>query len=443
MLERHTLIDLGDVDEQTRDIFRLLQPALVPARSFPGVLSLEVQLGLITMSPTSIAENHNVLTLSELERIVAPQSGLDGTISAFHKRLTTSPRDVDHLVDIEKNGCRLFERYPGVLSTQYEFHCATKSGDLVIVSIDDHGATKINRPPKVLGSVHMSFPTHFWDAAVILQGHMEQFKSVDLEIARAAQHIIDNLFIDHLRVQGNRTRVKLQTRCDGYLTINKVWSKQVTRYRCLESTDDGSWTTGLCLQVTEWQDLFISPRLVESDVVEAECTSLGEMVQAHRQWWEASLVSPGIDAVLEENANLSPGEYTTKWKANDLMGTSPASVSIEQSPSSIAIAIGSAGLGALIRLAAIVVENIDTVGYHNAGPLLDLARTASSELSSVESTPLAASRPASGASRRGSKPRTPRDGDGSRFANVVASKGVRGLVRRILNSGEKEMVGGV
>lgn len=151
-------------------------------------------------------------------------------------------------------------------------------------------------------------------------------------------------------------------------------------------------TQDIFLQIIEVQDLLIGSSTSDSQAVRARCAPLPEMHKKDRQWYEVSLVSPAIEAILKANANVEIGERTDDWRSPDLLGKDamlasdndiPASelgdTSMALSPplSPVATAIGKAGLGELLGLTKTVVEKIDGIGFFNYGPGVEAVRVAS------------------------------------------------------------------
>jgi hypothetical protein len=92
------------------------------------------------------------------------------------------------------------------------------------------------------------------------------------------------------------------------------------------------------------------------------------MGKSGRMWYEVSLVSPAIEAILRANTTLEVGERTDDWRSIDLFGNDAAFLGDDPSTMSpVATAIGNAGLGELFRLTKTVVEKMDGIGYWNSG----------------------------------------------------------------------------
>ena len=135
------------------------------------------------------------------------------------------------------------------------------------------------------------------------------------------------------------------------------------------------------LQVTEVQNLMIGISATDPRAVRARCATLLNMLKTGRQWYEVSLVSPAIEAILKANADLELGERTDDWCSTDLFGndaslvceqpTGSAETQVPIPPSPVASAIGDAGIGSLLRLAKKIIGKMDGVGYWNYNPQAD------------------------------------------------------------------------
>ena len=88
------------------------------------------------------------------------------------------------------------------------------------------------------------------------------------------------------------------------------------------------------------------------------------MIRTGRQWYEVSLISPAIEDLLKSNASMEVGERTEDWRSSDLLGKD-ASLLSPLATTPVSSAVGSAGIGELLRLTQTVVEKLDGVGYWN------------------------------------------------------------------------------
>ena len=366
-----------------KDFFHVFKPVLDASRCYPGALSLEFRLGLILVPPLSSSYKSKSINLEQLQRTFLPKRGLPAPATTLFNRLTASPADIDHIINIQSNGHRYFDSNATDSEIKYEFHCETKEGDLVI-TIDASGDAEMGPPSQLLGSVHVSVPGHVWDAGAVIQGHMKHGLGLGPEIEEAAQYIVTNLW-----VAPNRTRVRLFTRAPkDHVSIKKILLKRYSLHRYFYHPSVPSVKakadSGLRLKVAETQDLPIIRHPIGRNVIEASCGPLDEMVKANRQWWEVSLVSPIVNRFLASNELLQPGE-SPDWSVEDLFGLeksllchetarqsrSPdvAAPSVDspgtQAQSQFAASIDLAGIGYLFRVTKQVIKQIDAVGYWN------------------------------------------------------------------------------
>ncbi|TQB75488.1 hypothetical protein MPDQ_002781 [Monascus purpureus] len=403
------------MDDYIKHLFEALKPILDAAEYFPGTLTLECQVGLILIPllPKTYREN-TLISTSEWNRIFQPRNGLPPPTTKFINRLTTSGADVDYIVDMKRSKAegkaRLFEQEYTDYSVVYEYHCRTNADQILIITIDETGKFSVRGSTKTLGAVNLHFPRQTWDASIVVSGVMEH-NSVNLEkdIRDAVQYIIDSLW-----VQPDRSLSRIFTRVpkDNKLAIEKVFMKRWTRHRYIRlgdalkdtdtlspedrgaetveksetysSVDQTSATSqssienqDIFLQIMEVQDLFLGTNPLDPQAVRANCAPIREMVEKGRQWYEVSVVSPSIEAILKANSNLEMGERTDDWRSLDLLGNDASIVLPDSNAtarpalSRVASVIGDAGLGEMLRLTKMVVEKIDGIGVFNVGPYID------------------------------------------------------------------------
>ncbi|KAJ5183752.1 hypothetical protein N7492_001368 [Penicillium capsulatum] len=388
--ERHS-IGRGVSTERRRQIeslFRALKPLLETAGEYPGILSLEFQLGLVLIPRPPQKLEGRYKDVERLQTKLSPRAGLPAPATVFFERLTTSAADIDYIVDLEVNGVRLFATQPDLREVRYEFHCESKGGDLVVNVYPDRGGNhlEILTPSELLGSVHISFPGHVWDAAAALRGQMKQSHGID----RETEDRVKNLF-SALWAKPEEGRVRLHTHIpDDKLSVKKVLVKRCTRYRHCRREDIklGFYADqDLFLQVTETQDLIINH--YKGGHIEAYYAPDSQMISEQRQWWEASIISP----VLNSSLNPEKGRQNTllkPWEVSGLLGSDRGLVSndIDDSAQTAFTAekvgpAGPAGLGGLLDLTDAVVKNIDGVGYWNSGPCATPSRTSTTHDAAV------------------------------------------------------------
>lgn len=352
--------------------FIVLKPMLTAAECYPGPMTLEIQLGLLLMPAFSSADQDQQMSFAQLQRLFLPLNGTRPPSTTFINRLTTCPADINYIVDLHVKGRRLFDQTIAESCVQYEIYCRTENGALLIITIDSGGDTIVSRPKVFLGSVHLSFPGNIWDAAAVLRGHAEYDLMPNTEIGDAVNHIVNSIW-----VEPNRSLVCLHFHMPkAVLEVQKVFMKRWTRHRYVTSSEEHTDANhDLLLQITETQELLLSVNPLDSNAVGASCAELTEMVSTGRQWWEVSLVSPVINMLLKANGSLQPGDRTQDWTAAELLGRD---MEISTTSTPVANAIGSGGLGDLLRATKIVVENIDPVGYYNNGPGAEMAKSVGS-----------------------------------------------------------------
>lgn len=411
-----------------KSVFEALKPALDAAEYFTGPLTLEIQLGLILIPLLPKTYDEGLISLSEWTKIFQPRNSLPAPTTKFINRLTTTGSDVDHIVDLKTSKAdgkrHLFEQEYTEYNVSYEFHCRTTADKPFLIAVDEQGRHSIRKPATALGAVNLHFPRQTWDASAVLGGIVEHIVGSDPELEEAVQHLVDNLW-----VQPDKSLVRIFSRLPkgNKFVIEKVFMKRWTRHRHIrpDSTTPAPAAPAaaaaarnpspenapspspppfpdteqdIFLQITEVQDLLIGSSTSDSQALRARCAPLPEMHKKDRQWYEVSLVSPAIEAILKANANVEIGERTDDWRSTDLLGKDAllfsenpvpelggsggdgdgsASMALSPPLSPVATAIGKAGLGELLQLTKTVVEKIDGIGFFNYGPGVEAVRAAS------------------------------------------------------------------
>ncbi|KKK23914.1 hypothetical protein P175DRAFT_0469446 [Aspergillus ochraceoroseus IBT 24754] len=367
----------ASMNEYIKSFSEAIMPILEAAEAFPGTLTIEIQVGLILVPLLPKTCSEGSMSPSEWSRIFQPRNGLAAPTTKFCNRVTAFGSDIDRIVDIKTSRSgeksRIFEQEYSEYHVSYEYHCRTKSDQLLLIVIDEQGKYSIQNPGAMLGAVNIHFPGQTWDARAVVSGSTEYRSGTNPEFEEAAQYLIN-----HLWIQPNKPQIRIFS-ClprGGLLTVEKVLMKRWTRHRLIQENDPAKDQNGqdLFLQVMEAQELFLG---VTQSPVHQPLRARGgppwDMARRGKMWHEVSLVSPLIEAMLKANANLEVGEQTNDWRSTDLFGKDDA-LPPNQLPNPLsptAAAIGGAGLVGLFRLARTVVEKIDWAGYWNQGPFSD------------------------------------------------------------------------
>ncbi|EGD85755.1 hypothetical protein H112_06676 [Trichophyton rubrum D6] len=387
-----------------KDLFGCLKPVLDAIQYFTGTLSVEIQLGLILTNSVSKLHTGRTLDLKAWNALFRPRHGLPGLTTVFNQFLTTSGTDIDYFfklgVEDESDTQPYFEEEPTTSQVCYEFHCQTKDSTDIVIVIDESGAVTINRPEFVLGAANIHFPLNIWDLRVTVKGTQEYIAAPESGIADTVKCIVDNLY-----VPPDRTRVILFTRVpeDSALRITKILMKRTTRHKyvgkyVLENSEpSGSdCEQPLFLQITEVQRLISGNNPMDKNAIRVRSIGSEAMVEGSRLWFEASIVSPAIEKVLQANKNLTVGERVDSWRSDDLLGAEShfgGNITETDRPDEFLTTagrtIGSSGIGNLFRVAKKVVEKIDVVGWANYTPTNFIQDKYPSPLASAGAGPFA------------------------------------------------------
>ncbi|KXG52154.1 uncharacterized protein PGRI_084380 [Penicillium griseofulvum] len=361
------------IHDSTENLFHFLEPVLDSVRSFPGTLSLQIEFGLIfTPSlPASIKERE--MSYREVHQLFFSKHDLTPPPISFFKRLTSSPADIDYLIDLEVHGSRLFDQKYSHRGVKYEFWCRAGPSRIIIISVNEHGHAMIRYPESSLGTVHLSFPSQVWDTAAKVQGFIEYITGADPDLEEAARTMAKSI-----RVEPNNQQLRILVRLpkDSKIRIDQAFMERWSRhpYRSAKSKD-------LFLQISETQELFGTTSILDPEIKVYQNAPLEKMVKDGKQWWQASIVSSRVDEIMKSNSFLEPGERNESWCATDLLGADVTNIipSAENPElSTLGAKVGHSGIGAMFQLAKTVVQKIDAVGYWNRGPASIDKRTTTS-----------------------------------------------------------------
>lgn len=351
------------VHDSTESLFRFLQPILDAVRSFPGTLSLQFQFGLMFMPSLPASTKEREMSYREVHQLFFSKNNLAPPPTSFFERLTSSPVDIDYLIDLEANQSRLFDQKYSHRGVKYEFWCRVGPNRTIVISVNEYGHAMIRYPEVSLGTVHFSFPSQVWDAAARVQGFIEYITGADPELDEAARTMAKSI-----RIEPNNKHLRMLVRLPpaSKIKIEKVFMERWSRhpYRSERSKD-------LFLQISETQELLATPSILDPGIMVLQNAPLEKMVKDGKQWWQASIVSSKVDYIMKSNSFLEPGDRNESWCATDLLGADITNIipsAANQELSTLGAEVGHSGIGAMFQLAKTVVQKIDAVGYWNRGP---------------------------------------------------------------------------
>ncbi|KAL4786645.1 hypothetical protein BJX76DRAFT_355002 [Aspergillus varians] len=371
----------ASVGEDIRRLFAELEPTLEAAEAFPGILTFEIQFGLVIIPLMPKTCNDNLISPTEWSKIFQPRSGMIAPTTKFISRLTACGSEVDHIVDLKTSKAegkfRMFDQEYTEYKINYEFHCRTKANELLIIAIDEQGGYTIQNPKSVLGAVNMHFPRKIWDARAAIGCAAQYRPGSHPDLEEVAKYIADRLWIPAEK----NIRIHTSLPKGSKISIEKVFMKRWTRHRYLRPGEalgrdnQTGESQNIFLQVLEVQDLFIGIGAQESSDnqhVRARYTKTEEMIQRGKVWYELSLVSLAIETILKTNARLEVGERTEDWRSADLFGDTAAFLTGQSAKfpgTPVAAAIGAGGIPELFQVAKAVVDKMNGVGACNRGPM--------------------------------------------------------------------------
>ncbi|KGO78303.1 hypothetical protein PITC_059160 [Penicillium italicum] len=351
------------IHDSTENLFRFLQPILDSVRSFPGTLSFQIQFGLMFMPSLPASTKEKEMSYREIHQLFFSKNNLTPPPISLFERLTSSPADIDYLIDLEANQSRLFDQRYSHRGVKYEFWCRAGPNRTIVISVNEYGHAMIRYPEVSLGTVHLNFPSQVWDAAARVQGFIEYITGADPELDEAARTMAKSI-----RVEPNNKYLRMLVRLPpaAKIKIEKVFMERWSRhpYRSEKSKD-------LFLQISETQELLVIPSILDPGILVLQNAPLEKMVKDGKQWWQASIVSSKVDGILKSNSFLEPGDRNESWCATDLLGADITDVlpsTANQELSTLGAEVGYSGIGAMFQLAKTVVQKIDAVGFWNRGP---------------------------------------------------------------------------
>lgn len=351
--------------DRQKTVFHLLEPILNSARGFPDRLALEIQIGLVLIPPTQPV---GPLNIADFRGYFHPATGLPPPKTVFNNRLDMSEKDIHNLVRLRADDRDIFDVKSFNDSLDFEFHCSLGRGDpkdsfIVTIFNDEH--TRTSKSEVLLGNIHLNFPDHAWDAAIVLNGqpgHVKNPAQVEQGIRFMTRSFRKYLSDAGVRIEAIIPRPPFK--------IEKVIMKQISRYRYLREGNKDT-KEDLYLKTTDIQELLVTISGHEDTVLKAASPLSSANLDQPQHWREVSLVSSATEEALESNWKLELGSQTHRWNTATLFGQgmAPVSSSAASSPDSL---IDAPGLWSLFGLAEMVVKNMDEIGSRRKSKTLDV-----------------------------------------------------------------------
>ncbi|QQK47541.1 hypothetical protein Pdw03_5176 [Penicillium digitatum] len=362
------------ITDSIESLFSFLQPVLESVRSFPGTLSFQIQFGLMFMPSLPASTKEKEMSYGEVHQLFFSSNDLIPPPISLFERLTSSPSDIDYLIDLEANQSRLFDQRYSHRGVKYEFWCRVGPNRSIVISVNEYGHAMIRYPEVSLGTVHLNFPSQVWDAAAKVQGFIEYITGADPELDEAARNMAKSI-----RVEPNNTQLRMLVRLPpaSKIKIEKVFMERWSLHPSLSEK-----SKHLFLQISESQELLAIPSIFDPGIMVLQNAPLGTMVRDGKQWWQASIFSSKVNGILKSNSFIEPGERNESWCATDLLGTDITNIfphTANQGLSTLGAEVGYSGIGAMFQLGKAVVQKIDAVGFWNRGPASVEQRTNTSK----------------------------------------------------------------
>jgi hypothetical protein len=353
--------------DSTKTFFKSMGPLLDRVRIFPGVFTLEIYLGLVSIVNATASTQEREMTYQEVQDLFFSQHSLEPPSTSFFDRLTSSPADIDYLVGMKIKDKPLFDQKVSFRGIRYEFDCTDHLAKAFTISVDPHKNTTIRRPRINLGSVSMSFPAQVWDASAVIHGFAGFSLKPDSKLGIAVKKMVDSIWIDP---ESQTFQMLLRPPPGEILKINAIVVERRTSHRWMSEQ-----SKQIYLKVTETQVPSLTRSVLDSDILVATSASHEEMIKHGKKWWQASITSVEVENALKPKKPIKLGTCNDLWDASDLLGADIRLLDPTAELSTLGTTIGQSGIGAMFRLAKIVVEEIDAIGSSNQGPAYRIRNT--------------------------------------------------------------------
>ncbi|KAH8692190.1 hypothetical protein BGW36DRAFT_431412 [Talaromyces proteolyticus] len=345
--------------DQVNDVFRALEPTLVDAKCFPGILQLEVHLGLIILSPlpSRQEQDEGKLSVKDWYEIFRPENNLPVPSFWVFPKFSATGTDVDSLVDLTLPGDekqRLFEKKTFDRGIMYEFHCSSRHGNEFLITLDETGKASIRLPEVMLASSNIHSPHSTWDLTAIFKGWPNFRKGRDAKLDEAI-----NTFVDEIWLQpGSSINVFCNEPTDGLFSVNEIFLKRWTLHKHTASSlsDDR-----IMLKITEVQKFVIgrNPDCPTRMRGRIPLKRRNEWATKKILWFEVSVISAAIESLFASNADLELGRKTQKWNPTDILRDEVVDLAQSNDSSPVAEIIGAASFGNMLRVGKQVLTSMN------------------------------------------------------------------------------------
>lgn len=278
-------------------------PMLQSARSFRGVVKLEVDIGRIFVKnqtlPSAIATGRP-FSSNDWSLMFSTQGGITETL--FTNLLQVSDRDIATLSDLKQpDGRRMFAEGSSRTSIKYQFLCGAKLEDEdLILEVNNSGDIQVLSTEHVVGAIQWHYPKRQWDARLAVKTTEQVSDYYD-----AVEAITKTLSVTP---SANQKTVKLSAALGNTgLYFKSVRMVREADFCCLADPD-------LVMSCTEVQSLGPVRERNRYSSLQRDTAALrkdGEM------WWEVKLRSLKTVGQLQQNEKLCLGDLAS-WTAGDI-----------------------------------------------------------------------------------------------------------------------------
>lgn len=338
-------------EEQCRKLIPQLEKLFEISRAFNGELSFQAQLGQVLVTYGSMVSAEKFVDPAMWSKMFEPQQSSNSMVqSSFTPILTTNGADIDRALEMKmpdgkgKGKIKAFVAKPISGSVSYHFSCQSRNNDEFSIVVDQTGKYELRREPVTTGMVNVHCPSHIWDTAFVLSGHLQW-----LNPPPALQKSI-SAFVQSIYVLPDREKLMMVFRqpSDHEMEIRDLMVKRTSKHGC-----NMPKCNKLQLQITETKTLLFKKNHEDTNLWQAYESVTDDhqrLMDTGRVHYEISVIHTDINEALAQNAQLEFGHLT------DEETTGKSLVKSQRS-----------SIYSMLDMALCMVSKLDFMGLSNIG----------------------------------------------------------------------------